>query len=75
MKARHPGQAWAPAVAIDGRIHGDAHFENFLVDASIPEDPFAMAIDIPSVEEIGTGWPHKPGEARNLMRAWVSNCP
>jgi hypothetical protein len=29
----------------DGSIHGDAHFENILVDASIPEDPVVVSID------------------------------
>lgn len=28
-----------------GKIHGDAHFGNFLLDASIPEDPFVVSID------------------------------
>lgn len=66
LVAHHPGEAWAPAVDVHGRIHGDAHFENFLVDASIPEDPFAVAIDIASVQEIGTD----PSKAGDLMRAW-----
>jgi len=29
----------------DGYIHGDAHFENILVDASIPEDSVVVSID------------------------------
>ncbi len=29
----------------DNDIHGDAHFENILVDASIPEDPVVVSID------------------------------
>lgn len=28
-----------------GRIHGDPHYANFLVDASIPEDPLIVTID------------------------------
>lgn len=28
-----------------GDVHGDAHFGNFLVDASIPEDPLVVSID------------------------------
>lgn len=29
----------------DGNLHGDAHFGNLLVDASVPEDPFIISID------------------------------
>ncbi len=30
---------------IRGRSHGDAHFGNFLIDASVPEDPLVISID------------------------------
>ena len=44
-------------------LHGDAHFGNFLIDASVPEDPLVVSID-PLVVEVSasdfkaveTGW-------------------
>ena len=29
----------------NGRLHGDPHFGNFLIDSSIPEDPLVVSID------------------------------
>ena len=33
-----------------GKLHGDAHFGNLLVDASVPEDPFIISIDPNMIE-------------------------
>ncbi len=34
----------------NGLLHGDAHFGNLLIDASIPEDPLVMSIDQTKLE-------------------------
>jgi len=37
-------------VEAEGKLHGDPHFGNLLVDASIPEDPLIFSIDPKKVE-------------------------
>jgi len=47
--AKHRARTQVVTVHHDTMIHGDAHFENILVDASIPEDPVVVSIDTPEL--------------------------
>lgn len=59
-------------VSVSEDLHGDAHFGNFLVDASVPEDPLLVSID-PLVVKVSPS-DLKANEAESLRPDLEAEC-